>query len=116
MKDPDPYLNDLGITLSGAVDPTQPALIDPDHRISVNWETYYVSSDANRERFLQSPWEYAGEVTDPVTHERFTLTAASPSRSVEGKQFYFSNEETAARFDEDPTMYAEPMIGMVENH
>lgn len=115
MKDPDTYLNDLGITLAGAVDPSQPAVIDAAHRVSVNWETYYVSSEANRERFLETPWAYTGEVTDPVGRVRFRPDAASPSRSYDGKQYLFSNEASAKQFDEDPAMYAEPMLSMVES-
>ena len=114
MKDPDPYLSALDITVACAVDPSRPAVIDAQHRITLNWETYYVSSAEALERFNEAPLEYAGLVTDPVERARFRPTHESPVREFDGRRFYFKSVETASRFDEDPGMYFEPMLGMVE--
>jgi len=114
VKDPDPYLNALNITFACAVDPDQPAIVDARHRTSVNWETYYVSSDAALERFRAAPHQYTGLVTDPVERVRFQPGADSPLREHDGHRFYFISQESVSRFDEDPAVYAEPMLGMVE--
>ena len=114
MKDPDPYLNALKIIVACAVNPAEPAVIDSQHRVSLNWETYYVSDGAALEQFNQAPHKYAGLVTDPVERARFRPDGDSPTREHDGRRFYFKNMETASRFDEDPGMYAVPMLGMVE--
>jgi YHS domain-containing protein len=114
VKDPDPYLNALDITLACAVDPGKPAVVDARHRLSVNWETYYVSSDDALERFQASPHVYTGLVTDPTERRRFQPVPGSPTREYDGHLFYFASEGTAKQFDEDPGRYAEPMLGMVE--
>jgi len=114
VQDPDPYLNALNITLACVVDPDQSAIVDAEHRISVNWETYYVSSLDALERFRAAPHRYTGLVTDPVERDRFQPGADSPSREHNGQRFYFANDENANRFDEDAATYATPMLGMVE--
>ena len=114
MEDPDPWLNALNIAFACAVDPGQPAIIDAQHRISVNWETYYVSGDTALDRFRAAPHQYTGPVTDPVERVRFQPGADSPWREHDGRHFYFANQENASRFDEDPAAHATPMLGMVE--
>jgi YHS domain-containing protein len=114
VKDPDPYLSALNVSLACAVDPSENALIDAQHRVSINWETYYVSSDDALEQFLAAPHKYAGLVTDPVERTRFRPDGNSPTREHDGRRFYFETADAASRFDKDPGMYAEPMLGMVE--
>ncbi len=71
MQSPELFLNDLGITVNCVVDPARPALLDEAHRVFVNWETYYLSSDEALAKFRADPLKYVGTVTDPVTRERF---------------------------------------------
>lgn len=114
MQGPDPYLIDLGIMLACVVHPDRDAVIDSAHRIYVNWETYYVSDDASRETFMESPFQYTGNVTDPVSRVRFTPTAKSPRRDTDERIYYFASSETAQDFDSNPTEFTTPMPGMVE--
>ena len=112
MEGPETFLTGLGISLKGVVDPEADALLDPEHRVFVNWETYFVSSDAALAQFNREPYRFTGRVTDPVTKERFIPGEASPTRRHAGRLFYFSSAETAAAFDADPDALALPMIGM----
>ena len=112
VQGPDPYLIDMDATFSCAVHPEQPAIIDAEHRVFVNYEVYYVGSDAAREEFEAEPWRYTGGVTDPVTRERFIPGSDSPHRLFDGRQFYLASPENAATFDEDPEMYGTLQPGM----
>ena len=116
MQGPETWLNILGIGLQCVVDPESVALVDADHRAFVNWEIYYFSNDATMTAFLQSPHEFAGLVTDPVSRERFQPSANSPRRDRGDHPFYFESEETLALFDVDPESYEIVMIGMREKN
>ncbi len=110
MQGPEIWLTQLGIELNCAVDPAQPAILDADHRIFVNYETYYVSSLAARDEFRHEPWRYAGIVTDPISRERFQPTEASPRTQCAGREFIFTSQRNAARFQAAPDQYATPVV------
>lgn len=114
MQGPEPYLKDFNIQLRCAVDSTAQAILDPEHRAFVNHEVYYFSSDVARQRFEQSPYEFTGKVTDPVSLVRFQPTETSPSRTAAGRLFYFESTATVAQFDQDPAQYSTPKPGMRE--
>lgn len=114
MQGPEQYLNELGITLSCAVDPSRPAILDASMRALVNHEAYFFSGDVAMKAFQAEPYRYTGKVTDPVSLVRFIPTAESPTRSYGGRLFYFSTNETAAAFDADLARYSIPMPGMRE--
>ncbi|MCI0451279.1 MAG: hypothetical protein L0Z51_02680 [Candidatus Latescibacteria bacterium] len=114
MQGPEPYLNDFHIQLPCAVDTTALAILDPAHRVFVNHEVYYVSSDQAREQFESAPWRYTGKVTDPVSVVRFEPDATSPTRTAAGRLFYFATSETVAQFDQDPALYSTPKPTMQE--
>lgn len=113
MQGPEPYLNDLGLEFACAVHPDRKAVLDAEHRVFVNYETYYVSDRDAHELFLGAPHRYAGRITDPVSHQRFSADADSPRRDRAGRIFYFAGAETVARFDEDPDRFSTPMLSMV---
>jgi YHS domain-containing protein len=114
VQGPDTYLRDMGISLECAVYPERPAKIDADHRAFVNWEAYYFSDAQARAEFAAAPYRFATRLTDPVTHQRFVATDASPRRDYGERVYYFGSDQTAARFDADPDAYATPLPGMVE--
>jgi YHS domain-containing protein len=114
VQGPEQYLNELGIVLSCAVDPSRPAMLDANHRALVNYEAYYFSDDTAMKAFIAEPYRYTGRVTDPVSMVRFVPTAESPTRSFGGRLFYFSSGETATTFDTDQPKYGNPMPGMRE--
>jgi YHS domain-containing protein len=114
VQGPEPYLNDFHIQLRCAVDSTAQAILDPEHRAFVNHEVYYFSSDDTRQRFEQSPYEFTGKVTDPVSLVRFQPNVSSPSRTAADRLFYFESPETVAQFDQDPDRYSTPKPTMHE--
>lgn len=113
VQGPEQYLKDLGISMACVVEQEVPAILDADHRVFLNYESYYFSSGDARQQFLGAPHTYAGRITDVVTRERFVATAESPRREHDGRLFLFSTTATAARFDEAPDDYATPMLAMV---
>lgn len=114
MQGPEKYLNELGVALNCAVDPSHLAVIDAAHRVLVNHEAYFVADGAALQVFQAEPYRYAGKVTDPVSLERFVPTAESPNRTYGPRLFFFSSEETASAFDKDLAKYSIPMPGMRE--
>lgn len=114
MQSPEIFLNDLGISVACVVDPDKPALLDEAHRVFINWETYFVSSDEALAEFRADPLKYVGTVTDPVTRERFRPKAASPRVEHEGRLIWFAKAENMTRFQAGPEAFIPPMIGMQE--
>jgi YHS domain-containing protein len=114
VQGPEKYLNELGVTLSCAVDPSRPAMIDTAHRALVNHEAYFFADDAAMATFQAEPYRFTGKLTDPVSLVRFVPTAASPNRQYGQRLFYFESEKTASGFDTDPAKYSIPMPGMRE--
>lgn len=112
MQSPEIFLVDLGLSVPCVVDPSRPALLDTRHRVFVNWETYYLSSDENLAKFRADPLKYVGTVTDPVTRERFQPERKHTRLEHEGRLIWFAKPENAARFREGPEAYVPPMIGM----
>lgn len=112
MQSPEFYLNDLGITVPCVVEPSRPALLDEQHRVFVNWETYYLSSDEALAKFRAAPLKYVGTVTDPVTRERFRPGGRNTRIEHDGRIIWFKKAENAVRFRASPEAYVPPMIGM----
>ncbi len=114
MQGPERFLTDLHLSLPCAVIPGAPARLDADHRVFVNYETYYVSSPDSKASFLVQPHRYTGLLTDPVTLERFRPGESSPRRRHDGHLFYFASESTALEFDDTPVLYSTPRLAMRE--
>ena len=100
MKDPERYLEGLGLVVEGAVDSEVAAVLDPAHRIEVNGQLYYVSSPAAKDAFLREPARFTGRLRNPASGDWFTPSEAAPRREVSGHLYLFPDEESAARFDE----------------
>ena len=112
MKDPEPYLRQLGAQLTCPVHPEEKAVLDPDLRVWVNHEIYFVSSPEAKRVFLDDPLRYCGVVTDPVTGIRFRPGSDSPRFDYNARPFFFSSAATLAQFRTDPMRYAEPKRAM----
>ncbi len=110
MQGPEIWLKQLGIALKCVVDPSRDAVLDPAHRVFVNWETYYLCDDAALAAFRAAPWRYAGMVTDPVSRERFRPDGTSPTAAHGGRLFYFAADEHARTFAADPAAHATPQV------
>jgi len=113
VQGPEPYITELGITLACPVDPDETAILDPAHRVLLNYEAYYMSSAQALERFRQAPHRYTGAVTDPVSRNRFQPDEGSPATIYDARTFLFESAETLERFQASPDDFATPMIGMV---
>lgn len=114
MQSPEFFLKDLGIGVNCVVETERPARMDPEHRVFVNWETYYLADDEALARFRADPVRYVGTVTDPVSRRRFAPDVHSPRVDHEDRIVYFASDENAERFRSSPEAFATPMIGMSE--
>ncbi len=112
MQDPEKYLNQLQITLPGAVDSDAAAVVDGDHKRYVNWEVFFFSSREMRGKFEGAPLEYCGVVTDPVTKVRFRPDTQSPRFDYEGRPYYFTSRATMEQFRSMPAALADPNLEM----
>lgn len=100
----------LEIGVACVVDPDQPAVLDPAHRVFVNWETYYMSSAEALRTFRAAPWKYVGEVTDPVSGQRFAPNGGSPTAAHGGRRFYFPSAASAEAFAATPDSFVVPRV------
>lgn len=110
VQGPETWLNQLGVSVSCVVKTDRPATLDEDHRVFVNYETYYLADAEALATFRAAPWRFAGKVTDPVSKVRFVPNGESPSRTHDGRLFYFATADHAATFAEDPDVYATPVV------
>ena len=114
MQDPETYLSEVNVELPCAVDPSRPAILDAAHRILVNHEVYFFSSEEARAAFLRNPLAYCGLVTDPVTGRRFHPTRRSPKLVYAGRPYYFETRTSRKTFRSSPVPYKNPVRKMPE--
>ena len=114
MQDPAQYVNGIDLAFDCAVRPGRAARIDPDYVVRVNHEVYFFSDGVARHRFLRGPLRWCGDLTDPVTLERFRPDRRSPRLEWSERPYYFSSTETRDTFLADPDMYSDPREGMAK--
>ncbi len=112
MKDPEVYLESIGVTLACTIHRDRDARLDVDHRLRVGHDTYFFSSTDAMAEFRERPLRYIEMLADPVSRKRFTPTRHSPVHTYEGRSYYFSNDETRTAFLRDPAAFAEPLVLM----
>lgn len=93
-------------------DPTRPAVLDGDHAVRVNHDTYLFADVAARDRFRAALVERCGPLTDPVTRRRFEPDGRSPRLSRGDVEYVFERTESLRRFLLDPERYALPRFTM----
>jgi hypothetical protein len=113
VQGPEFFLNQLEITVPCVVDPKLPARLDPEHRVFLNWETYYLSDDSALAAFRADPALFSGPVTNPVTRERFQPTARSIRLEHGGRIFLFPDDAAAATFASMPDSFVTPKVPMM---
>ncbi len=113
MQDPEIFLNDLGLTIPCAVDPSRMAVIDAAHRISIGFETFFCSDSAAMREFLTSISRYCGTLTDPVSLVRFHPGADAPRSTLRERLYLFASDSTKQLFDMMPDNYAWPQHHMI---
>lgn len=112
MKDPSPYLDQLGITVASLVDPKRDASIDDEHLARVNYDVYYFADEKERMAFRQDPRARCGAVTDPVSKQRFRPGSRSPKEEFAGRPWFFVSDSTHALFAAMPDSFLSPRYSM----
>ena len=102
----------MGLAVACAMDETRMAIVDREHRVSINWETFFFADADNMARFNADPTRYCDRVTDPVTQVRFQPTPRSPRFDYKGRTFYFTSDSTRTVFKTMPDSLAVPHFAM----
>ena len=105
MQGPEPYLEELGVELPGAVNGNASAVLEPSHRVVVNGQLYWASSPSQTAVLRASPHLYSGPVRDPVSGRWFSPRSSSTRREVGGQVLYFASPANAEEFDREPERY-----------
>jgi YHS domain-containing protein len=113
VQDPEIFLNDLGLSLSCAVESSRPAIIDASHRYAIGFETFFFSDSAAMQEFASDISRYCGTLTDPVSLERFRPSADSPRSTLRERIYLFASDSTKQIFDMMPDNYAWPQHHMI---
>lgn len=106
MQGPEPYLERMHAKFKDPVAPAKPALVAARMRYHVNWEIFYFADRATLDEFRRHVTKYCGTITDPVNGTRFRPTPTSPVVRHGGRPYYFTSEETRAKFQKAPVQYA----------
>jgi len=106
VEDPERYLTELGVEVPDLIDSTRKAVLEFPTRSRVNFETFFFTDAADKERFDANPVEHIGFLVDPVNRMRFHPTAASPRFDFNNRPFYFSSDSTRTAFAATPDSFA----------
>ena len=106
MQGPEPYLERMKAKLTDPVTPAKPAQVAARLRYHVNWEIFYFADKSSLDEFRRHVTKYCGLVTDPVSGARFRPTETSPVVRHGGRPYYFTSEETRAKFQRSPVEFA----------
>jgi YHS domain-containing protein len=114
VQDPQIQLKELGLPIPDPIDPSKSAVLDPEHRSYVNYETFFFADEADRRRFEADPTASCGILTDPVSKERFRPGSGSPRGTFNGRPYYFVSEANKAAFEKNPEAFALPNYDSIE--
>jgi hypothetical protein len=113
VQNPEVFLNQLGLNLACAMDPSRPAVLDSAHRAFIGFESYFFADRAAMEEFSADPLRYCGVLTDPVTLKRFRPRPESPTSIYHDRTYVFLSDSTRQIFDMMSDMYAHPNFKML---
>jgi YHS domain-containing protein len=88
------------------------AVIDSEHCVRLNYETYFFGDLWTKERFRSDPVMFCGLLTDPVSRERFRPSEDSPRSSYEKVTYYFQDRSNRDLFELSPMTYRLPSWSM----
>ena len=115
MPCPDVFVQDFPtfaerkeLTFRDHLDSREPAIIDADHCVRLNYEGFFFGNLYTRERFVSDPLLYCGFLTDPVSKQRFRPDEDSPRASHEEVTYYFEGEDEKTLFEADPDAFKLP--------
>jgi YHS domain-containing protein len=113
VEDPERYLNELGVTVPSLFDSSRTAVLDADHRVRVNHDTFFFADDGEKARFLADPGRSAPFLADPVSGAVFHPGPRTPRRESGGRLYLFAGDSTLALFDAAPDSFAIPRLRMM---
>lgn len=108
MQDPELYIQQLGLNISCAMSSERNAVLDSVHRTSIGYETYFFADLDAKARFDQSPEEFCGPLTDPVSLRHFNPKPNSPRLIHDERLYIFATDSTKDVFAMMPGMYQYP--------
>lgn len=108
MQDVPQFLARRGLALASYLDPRRAAVLDAEHCVRINWESFFFADLWERERFLDDVVAYCGLLTDPVSRRRFRPTLESPRFSHAGVRYFFESVDTRELFESEPDKYRLP--------
>lgn len=114
MQDPQIQLQELGIVVPDAIDARRPAVLDPEHRSFVDFETFFFADVADKRRFDADPTGSCGILTDPVTKRRFRPGSGSPRSSHADRTYVFLDTASKEAFEKSPDAFARPNYDKLE--
>jgi len=100
------YLNQLEIELSSMLNHEETAVVDNDHMVRLNYESFFLASEDEVRQFSESPTDYCGPLTDPVSKQRFVPIDSSPSAVFNNRTFYFISKDNRKTFVAMPDSFA----------
>ena len=106
MQSPEKYIGQLHLTVPDLVEPGKPARIDSSQRVWIGHDIFYFASADDKAAFTSNPLRYAKRLSDPVTLKRFAPGPYSPKTAYNGRNYYFADSKTFARFKAHPDSFA----------
>lgn len=103
MQGPETFLIQLQVALPSPVDPSLPATLSPEFRTVVNGHLFWVSGEAELERFRAAPEAYTGPLLDPTRHEWFDPEPDSPRLDADGEILLFASLATRDAYPGTPS-------------
>jgi len=81
-------------------------LLDPEHRLFVNYEIYFFADNISKARFAKNQLKHCGLVTDPIIRTRFQPLPISPAMDYMGRTYYFLTPGNREVFAAHPDSFA----------
>ena len=106
MQSPEKYIDELHLTVPDLVMTGKPARIDANQRIWIGHDLFYFVNDQAKATFAANPLRFAKRLTDPVTLNRFAPDLHSPKMGYNGRNYYYADANTFARFEAHPDSFA----------
>lgn len=112
MQDATAAIQRKGLELTDYFDPRLPAVLDGEHTIRVNYETFVFGTVEHRDAFAADVVAACGLLTDPISKRRFRPSADSPGLEHAGVLYLFESGASRKMFARDPERHRLPGFTM----
>ena len=112
MQDVPAVILRKGMSFTDYFDPRRPAVLDADHAVRVNYETYLFADEAGAARFREDVVGSCGLLTDPISKRRFRPRPDAPRFEHEGVIYLFPDASARDMFARDPESHRLPGFRM----